>query len=59
MIYRSEVWEDQVNPLNDWWEGFAPSQEEAEAMAAGYDFANPKAWLEVSSLAYIYASIHE
>ncbi len=45
--FRAEIWEDKVNPLNDWWEAYAPSQEELEAMNAGYDFRNPKSWFEV------------
>lgn len=36
-----------MNPLNNWWEGFAPSQEEVEAAGQLYDFKNPKEWCEV------------
>ena len=36
------------NPPSDtkWWEAYYPSQEEQEAAAAGFDFANPEKWLE-------------
>ena len=46
--YRSEVWEDKVNPLNSWWTAYAPSDEQTEAAAQGYDFKNPQAWFEVT-----------
>lgn len=45
--YRTEVWEDDVNPVDFWWEAYEPSVEEAQAAAAGYDFGDPKGWLEV------------
>jgi hypothetical protein len=45
--FRTEVWEDDVNPVNEWWTVFAPSTEEVEAAAAGYDFTNSKKWFEV------------
>lgn len=44
--FRAEVWDDNVNPMNDWWLVFTPSQEEIEASEAGYDFSNPKEWFE-------------
>lgn len=44
--YRSEVWDDNPNPVNYWWEIYAPSEEEQEAADCLYDFANPKAWFE-------------
>jgi hypothetical protein len=47
--YRTEVWEDDVNPVNDWWAVYAPSEEEIEAAEKGYDFSNPKDWFEVGS----------
>lgn len=47
--FRTEVWEDDVNPVNDWWKAYAPTEEEIEAAAAGYDFQNPKEWFEVRS----------
>jgi len=46
--YRTEVWDDDVNPMNDWWLAYSPSQEEVEAAAAGFDFKNAKEWLEVN-----------
>ena len=45
--YRSEVWDDDVNPVNFWWTAYAPSEEEVAAAAAGYDFKNPKEWFDV------------
>lgn len=45
--FRTEVWEDDVNPWNFWWEAYAPSEETLEAMELGFDFTNPKEWLEV------------
>lgn len=38
---------DMQNPLpqTKWWEAYYPSEEEIEAAAAGYDFANPEKWL--------------
>lgn len=35
--YRSEVWDDDVNPLDQWWYKYSPSQEEMEAANAGYN----------------------
>ena len=51
--YRSEVWEDDVNPLNDWWLAYAPSEEEIEAAKQGYNFKEAAAWFEVSKHALI------
>lgn len=45
--YRKEVWDDKVNPLNDWWTAYAPTQEEMAAAREGFDFSDPKGWLEV------------
>jgi hypothetical protein len=45
--FRTEVWEDDVNPVNDWWLAYAPSEEEIDAASKGYDFSNPKAYFEV------------
>lgn len=42
--FRAEIWEDFVNPLNDWWEAYAPSEEEAQAFEQAYDFAEPEKW---------------
>ena len=44
--YRTEVWNDDVNPMNDWWEAYSQSEEEIEAMAAGYDFNNPEEYFK-------------
>jgi hypothetical protein len=51
--FRSEIWEDKVNPLNNWWEAYAPSEEEVEAASKGFDFTNTKSWCEVRL--YIYS----
>ena len=48
ICHRAEVWEDKVNPLNDWWEAYAPSDEEVEAAALGFDFKDPQAWCQVT-----------
>jgi predicted RNase H-like HicB family nuclease len=50
--YRSEIWNDQVNPLNDWWMAFTPSDEEVEAAKWGFDFADPKGWCEARGIDY-------
>ena len=44
--YRTEVWNDDVNPINDWWDAYSASEEEIEAMAAGYDFNNPEEYFK-------------
>lgn len=45
--FRTEVWEDDVNPVNFWWDAYAPSEETLEAIELGFDFMDPKGWLEV------------
>eukprot|EP00600_Ochromonadales_sp_CCMP1393_P004728 CAMPEP_0174960084 /NCGR_PEP_ID=MMETSP0004_2-20121128/3520_1 /TAXON_ID=420556 /ORGANISM="Ochromonas sp., Strain CCMP1393" /LENGTH=149 /DNA_ID=CAMNT_0016208443 /DNA_START=204 /DNA_END=653 /DNA_ORIENTATION=- len=50
--FRTEVWEDDVNPLDEWWTAYAPSEEEIEAAAAGYDFKDPKGWFEGKGIDY-------
>eukprot|EP00607_Mallomonas_marina_P006503 CAMPEP_0182429178 /NCGR_PEP_ID=MMETSP1167-20130531/25573_1 /TAXON_ID=2988 /ORGANISM="Mallomonas Sp, Strain CCMP3275" /LENGTH=142 /DNA_ID=CAMNT_0024612547 /DNA_START=238 /DNA_END=666 /DNA_ORIENTATION=+ len=50
--FRTEVWDDDANPSNFWWENFAPSKEEIEASQQGYDFADPKGWCEAKGLNY-------
>ena len=45
--FRTEVWAGDVNPMNDWWMAYAPSPEEVDAAAQGFNFKDPKAWLEV------------
>lgn len=47
--YRTEVWEDDVNPMNEWWLAYAPSEEEVAAAEQGFDFKNPSKWFEVSN----------
>lgn len=46
--YRTEVWDDDMNPVSDWWTAYAPSEEQIEAAAAGYDFKESASWLKVS-----------
>jgi len=46
--YRTEVWDDDMNPVSDWWTAYAPSEEQIEAAAAGYDFKDSASWLKVS-----------
>ena len=41
------MWNDNTNPLNNWWTAFAPSEEQIEAAAQGYDFKNPQSYFEV------------
>ena len=42
--FRTEVWDDDVNPMNNWWEIYAPSQEEMDATAKDFDFSNVEEW---------------
>lgn len=55
--YRTEVWEGNDNPVDDWWEAYTPSKEEQEAAAAGYDFSHPKQWFEVMYELYKTAAV--
>ena len=48
--FRTEVWAGDVNPCNDWWLAYAPSDEEVDAASKGFDFRNPKAWFEVCTI---------
>lgn len=48
--FRTEVWDDNVNPLNNWWEAFEPSEEEVEAAAFGFDFTDIPGWCKVSHM---------
>lgn len=50
--FRTEIWEDKVNPLNDWWEAYAPTQEEIEAAEAGFDFQDPEGWCKAQGIDY-------
>ena len=45
--FRTEVWEGDVNPMNDWWAAYAPSTEEITAADEGFNFRDAKAWFEV------------
>ena len=44
--FRTEVWEGDFNPVNNWWEMFHPSDEEIEAADAGYNFKDPAAYFK-------------
>ena len=44
--FRTEVWEGETNPVNNWWEIFQPSDEEIEAANAGYNFVDPEAYFK-------------
>ena len=43
---------DNVNPVVEWWHAYAPSQEEMEATAAGYDFSDPEGWCKERGIDY-------
>lgn len=40
--FRKPVFEGEVNPLNRWWEAYAPTQETIEAVLKGYNPTYPK-----------------
>lgn len=44
--FRSEVWDDDANPLNNWIKNYEITAEQLEALAQGFDFTNPKSWFE-------------
>jgi hypothetical protein len=50
--YRTEIWEDNVNPLNDWYLAYAPSQEEIDASMGGFDFKDPESWCKENGIDY-------
>lgn len=50
--FRTEVWDDDVNPITDWWSNYAPSEDEIQAAKAGFDFKNPQGWCEANGLNY-------
>lgn len=50
--YRSEVWEDDVNPKTNWWEVYTQSDEETEAFHSGYDFSNPEEYFKSKGIDY-------
>ena len=49
---RTEVWEDDVNPMDNWWEIYSPSQEEMDAVEDGFDFSNVENWCEEKGIDY-------
>lgn len=53
--YRSEVWDNRLNPVNNWWECYTQSIEEMEAMHAGYDFENPEEYFKEKGIDYAQA----
>ena len=57
--YRTEVWDDDVNPVNEWWTAYAPSDEEVDASKQGYDFKDPQAWFKVLLLTLIIFYIYK
>lgn len=50
--FRTEIWNDDVNPVNDWWKNYAPSQEEIQAAKEGFDFKDVKGWCESKGIDY-------
>jgi hypothetical protein len=50
--YRTEIWNDNVNPMNDWWTAYAPSQEEIDASIAGFDFSDAEGWCKERGFDY-------
>ena len=48
--FRTEVWEGNVNPMNFWWEAYYFSDEEREALLAGYDMSDPAEWFRKQGL---------
>ena len=45
--FRTEVWEGDVNPINEWWAAYSPSAEEIVAAKQGFNFRDAKGWFEV------------
>lgn len=50
--FRTEIWEDNVNPLNDWYNAYTPSDEEIQAAHAGFDFSDPEGWCKAKGIDY-------
>lgn len=50
--FRTEIWNDDVNPINDWWTAYAPSDEEVQAAKEGFDFTDVKGWCEKKGINY-------
>ena len=42
--YRTEIWNDNVNPLNDWYNAYTFSQDEIDAIQGGFNFQDPEGW---------------
>ena len=49
---RTEVWEDDVNPMDNWWEIYSPSEEEVDAAEDGFDFSNVENWCKEKGIDY-------
>ena len=43
--------------MNDWWEAYSQSEEEMEALAAGYDFNNPEEYFKSKGIQIIHPLI--
>lgn len=56
--FREEVWTGEVNPADDWWLAYTPSEEEQQAANAGYDFRNAKEWFQVIFFALLNHTEH-
>ena len=50
--FRSEVWDDDVNPKTNWWEVYTQSDEETEAFHSGYDFSKPEEYFKSKGIDY-------
>ena len=50
--YRTEIWDDNVNPLNDWYNAYTFSQEEIDAIRAGFDFNDAEGWCKSKGIDY-------
>jgi hypothetical protein len=50
--FRTEVWEDDVNPMNLWWEVYGPSDEEKDAANGNFGFGNAKEWCKEKGIDY-------
>jgi hypothetical protein len=48
--FRTEVWDDDVNPSDDWWRVYAPSEEEIDAALANFSFGEVEQWCEDKGL---------
>ena len=50
--YRTEIWDDNVNPMNDWYNAYSFSQDEIDAILAGFDFKDPEGWCKSKGIDY-------